>query len=199
MQCYASSPGDAQVVVEKRCGAVADHRFTLLGEAFHDAEHLPVEGLVGVLGEFGHGVAAGEDQRIVLLLAARETGHRVVEAEGDARVGRHLRRLGHRERAEWNPVLEKCFQIVEQSRSVDRIDDQNSCFLCHDCAILKVRLFSTVVFPPRHSLNKFGSALGLAKTFIFMLHFSPRHSPNCVRLCARLNENVDCTGPDGPA
>ena len=59
MQCYASSPGDAQVVVEKRCGAVADHRFTLLGEALHDAEHLPVEGLVGVLGEFGHGVAAG--------------------------------------------------------------------------------------------------------------------------------------------
>jgi len=27
-------------------------------------------------------------------------------------------------------------------------------------------LFSTVVFSPRHSLNKFGSALGLTKTLI---------------------------------
>ena len=34
------------------------------------------------------------------------------------------------------------------------------------------------LFPPRHSPNKFGSALGLSKTFIPMHLFSPRHSSN---------------------
>ncbi|WP_281520953.1 hypothetical protein, partial [Alistipes communis] len=31
---------------------------------------------------------------------------------------------------------------------------------------------------PRHSPNKFGSALGLTKRFTFVFLFSPRHSPN---------------------
>ena len=35
----------------------------------------------------------------------------------------------------------------------------------------RIRLFSTVVFSPRHSPNKFGSALGLSKRFVFNSRF----------------------------
>ena len=35
------------------------------------------------------------------------------------------------------------------------------------------------------------TSAGRADSFVCMLHFSPRHSPNCVRFCARLDENVE--------
>ena len=61
-----------------------------------------------------------------------------------------------------------------------------------------VRLFSTVVFSPRHSLNKFGSALGLTKTLISAPPFGGAFFADRVLSRCRLYRGVAFSARQGP-
>ena len=125
----APSGGDACESEHHPCGAVADHRFARLPEGFQHLHQVLVPGLVGVLREDRHGVAAGEHQGVVLLFVSFEAGDHVVGGQPDARIGADLPAVGHRKDGVGNPVLEKCFQILEQAHPVHGIHGHDGCFL----------------------------------------------------------------------
>ena len=51
-----------------------------------------------------------------------EIGYHVIGKQGDAGIGLDLPGIWHREYFVRNTILEKTFQILEQTESVDRID-----------------------------------------------------------------------------
>ena len=100
-------------------------------------------------GEHGHGIAAAEHERIVIVRMSLQSCHRIVCREPYAGVGSDLPTVRHGIYPIRDSVLVKRFQILEKAHSVHRIDGQDSYFLRHNHNFLNetiVLISKSVIF-----------------------------------------------------
>ena len=129
--------------------AMADHDLIPTGELPDHFHQIEIVRLAGMPGEHGHGIAAAEHERIVIVRMSLQSCHRIVCREPYAGVGSDLPTVRHGIYPIRDSVLVKRFQILEKAHSVHRIDGQDSYFLRHNHNFLNetiVLISKSVIF-----------------------------------------------------
>ena len=125
------SGGDAHGVEHHGGGAVADHDFTLFPESFDHGQHILVVRLSGVFPEFRYSVTTAEHKSVELVLVSFQVSNHVICHEGNAGIRLDFFRFCHCKYFIGNAIFEKCFQILEQTEPVYRVNCQYGYFFCH--------------------------------------------------------------------